>query len=100
MLFGLRASFARLGLALALFALALVLVVAAFVQPNDPAVDRILKEAAEILRRNGKEPALDGYRSGKRQRAWELTSAIWSAVGAMGFDYALPPATCRGATRR
>jgi hypothetical protein len=46
--------------------------VAAFVQPNDPAVDRILKKAAEILRRNDKEPALDGYRSGKRQRAWEL----------------------------
>ena len=35
MLFGLRASFARLGLALALFALALVLVVAAFVQLID-----------------------------------------------------------------
>jgi hypothetical protein len=34
-LFGLRASFARLGLALALFALALVLVVAAFVQLID-----------------------------------------------------------------
>jgi hypothetical protein len=67
--------------------------VAAFVQPNDPAVDRILKKAAEILRRNGKEPALDGYRSGKRQRAWELTSAIWSAVSATGLDYTLPPAS-------
>lgn len=64
--------------------------VAAFVQPNEPAVERLLKQAADILRRNGKPPALDGYRSGSK-RAWELTSAIWSAVAAMGLDYALPP---------
>ena len=66
--------------------------VAAFVQPNEPAVERLLKQAADILRKNGKHPALDGYRSGNK-RAWELTSAIWSAVAAMGLDYALPPAS-------
>lgn len=63
---------------------------AAFVQPNDPAVERVLKKAAEILRRNGREGALDGY-SGGAKRAWELTSAIWTAVGSLGLDYALPP---------
>ena len=66
--------------------------VAAFVQPNEPAVERLLKQAADILRNNGKPPALDGYRGGSK-RAWELTSAIWSAVAAMGLDYALPPAS-------
>ena len=66
--------------------------VAAFVQPNEPAVERLLKQAADILRKNGKHPALDGYRGGSK-RAWELTSAIWSAVAAMGLDYALPPAS-------
>ena len=66
--------------------------VAAFVQPNEPAVERLLKQAADILRKNGKPPALDGYRGGSK-RAWELTSAIWSAVTAMGLDYALPPAS-------
>jgi very-short-patch-repair endonuclease len=66
--------------------------VAAFVQPNDPAVDRVLKRAAEILRQNGKMPALDGY-SGGSKRAWELMSGIWSAVAAMRLDYALPPAS-------
>jgi very-short-patch-repair endonuclease len=66
--------------------------VAAFVQPNEPAVERLLKQAADVLRKNGKQPALDGYRGGS-QRAWELTSAIWSAVAAMGLDYALPPAS-------
>ncbi|MGZ5985063.1 MAG: hypothetical protein ACXWK7_08990, partial [Caulobacteraceae bacterium] len=35
----------------------------AFVMPNDPAVDRILKAASETLRRAGKPSELDGYRS-------------------------------------
>ena len=66
--------------------------VAAFVQPNEPAVERLLKQAAEILRKHGKSPAIDGYRGGSK-RAWELTSGIWSAVSALGLDYALPPAS-------
>ena len=66
--------------------------VAAFVQPNEPAVERILKQAAEVLRKAGKPAALNGYEGGAR-RAWELASAIWAAVGAMGLDYALPPAS-------
>jgi very-short-patch-repair endonuclease len=66
--------------------------VAAFVQPNDPAVERLLKHAAEVLRKNGKNPALDGYKGGSKH-AWELASGIWSAIAAMGLDYALPPAS-------
>ncbi|WPB57380.1 DUF3320 domain-containing protein [Xylophilus sp. GOD-11R] len=66
--------------------------VAAFVQPNDPAVDRLLKQAAEVLRNNNKNPALDGYAGGNK-RAWELASAIWSAIASLGLDYALPPAS-------
>lgn len=66
--------------------------VAAFVQPNDPAVDRLLKKTAEILRKNGKSPALDGYAGGNK-RAWELASGIWSATAQLGIDYALPPAS-------
>ena len=66
--------------------------VAAFVQPNAPAIDRLLKQAADILRKKGKQTALDGYKGGPK-RAWELTSAIWSAVSALGLDYALPPAS-------
>lgn len=65
---------------------------AAFVQPNEPAVERLLKQAAEILRKNDRNPALDGYNGGPK-RAWELASGIWSAVAAMGLDYALPPAS-------
>ncbi|WP_208852361.1 DUF3320 domain-containing protein [Roseomonas genomospecies 6] len=64
--------------------------IAAFVQPNDPAVERVLKKAANILRQNGKSGALNGYEGGPK-RAWELATAIWGAVGALGLDYALPP---------
>lgn len=66
--------------------------VAAFVQPNDPAVDKVLKAASEVLHRAGKSGAIDGYNQGPK-RAWELTSAIWSAVVAHGLAYSLPPAS-------
>lgn len=66
--------------------------VAAHVLPNDPAVARLLKSAAAILEANGRPAGLNGYREGP-ERAWELASAIWSAVAAMGLNYALPPAS-------
>ncbi|MFS2135766.1 DUF3320 domain-containing protein [Duganella sp. Dugasp56] len=66
--------------------------VAAFVQPNELAVDRLLKQTAEVLRKAGKSAAIDGYAGGAK-RAWELTSALWSAVAGLGLDYALPPAS-------
>jgi very-short-patch-repair endonuclease len=65
---------------------------AAFVQPNEPAVERILKQAAEWLHRHGKPSGLDGYAGGAK-RAWELAGAIWGAVAALNLDYALPPAS-------
>lgn len=66
--------------------------VAAFVQPNELAIDRVLKQVAEVLRSHGKPPGLNGYGGGTK-RAWELVSALWSAVAAWGIDYALPPAS-------
>ena len=66
--------------------------IAAFVQPNEPAIEHLLKNAAEILRKHNKDSALNGYEGGPR-RAWDLASAIWAAVGAWGLDYSLPPAS-------
>ena len=66
--------------------------VAAFVQPNEPAIERLLKQTAEVLHQHGKSRALDGYNGGAK-RAWELTSAVWTAIAGMGLDYALPPAS-------
>lgn len=80
--------------------------VAAFVQPNDPAVDKVLKKSAELLREHGKDAALDGYKQGGSKRAWELAGAVWGAISSMKLDYALPPASfehrgqkIRGATQ-
>ena len=66
--------------------------VAAFVQPNDPAVDRVLKAAAQALQAGGKSGSIDGYTHGAK-RAWELASAIWTAVLQRKLHYALPPAS-------
>ena len=65
---------------------------AAFIQPNDPAVEHILKSAAGVLHRARKSAAIDGYKHGAK-RAWELASAVWGAVVAMRLDYSLPPAS-------
>ncbi|WP_210386374.1 hypothetical protein [Methylobacterium soli] len=41
---------------------------AAFVMPNDPAVDRILKAAFDVLRRARKKDGIDGYEAKSRTR--------------------------------
>ena len=66
---------------------------AAFSMPNDPAVDRILRDASLILRQAGKPDGIDGYKSGSRQRVWEITSAIYAAICNLGVTYAMPPAS-------
>lgn len=65
----------------------------AFAMPNDPAVDRVLKSASDVLRRAGKPDGIDGYERKSRGRTWELASAIWSAVCGLRLSYALPPAS-------
>ncbi len=65
----------------------------AFVMPNDPAIDRILKAASDVLRRAGRTDGIDGYAAGSRSRVWELASAIWAAVCGLRLSYALPPAS-------
>ncbi len=65
----------------------------AFVMPDDPAVDRVLKAASDVLRRAGRRDAIDGYQGGSRERVWEIASAIWSAVCGFELAYALPPAS-------
>ncbi len=66
---------------------------AAFIMPNDPAVGRMLKDAGEVLRRAGEQPAIDGYQSRSRTRVWQIASAIWTAVSSRRLVYAEPPAS-------
>lgn len=66
---------------------------AAFCMPNDPAIDKVLKSASNVLRRAGRPDAIDGYQEKSRQRVWELASAIWSAVCSYQISYSVPPAS-------
>lgn len=66
---------------------------AAFSMPNDPAIDRVLRDASTILHKAGKPDGIDGYRSSSSQRVWEIASAIYTAIGNLGISYALPPAS-------
>src|SRR5271165_7560795 len=64
---------------------------AAFVRPTDPSIDVILREAADKLSDAGRNPAIDGYRTAKKARAWELAEAIWAALVGHSIAYVLPP---------
>lgn len=66
---------------------------AAFSQPNDPAVDKILRSAGDVLQKAGKSSTIDAYESGSRERVWEIASAIYAAIVNLGLTYAYPPAS-------
>lgn len=64
---------------------------ASFSMPNDPAVDRVLRDTSLILRKANKPDGIDGYKSGSRKRVWEIASGIYTAIANLGITYALPP---------
>lgn len=68
-------------------------IVAAFVQPNDPAIQTILRAASKKLEREGQRSALDGYHSQSPRRVYIVTEAIWAAVCQQDLTYAVPPAS-------
>jgi len=65
-------------------------ILAAFVQPNDPAVARIIRNASDLLRASGKTDSFEGYQ-GSKTRVWEQVQAIWNAVCRMDVRYINPP---------
>ena len=68
-------------------------ILAAFVQPNSPFIQEILRTAAKVLEANGRNPMLDGYQSKSRKRVGEMVNAIWSAVVKQDLAYSEPPAS-------
>jgi hypothetical protein len=66
---------------------------AAFVWPNDPAVEAVLREAATKLESAGRDASIDGYRLGRKARSWEIAEAIWAALASHGIKYIVPPAS-------
>ena len=68
-------------------------IIAAFIQPNHPAVESLLRDTGEVLRQSGLPDGLEGYQSGSPRRVGQLIAALWSAVAAQGLHYAVPPAS-------
>ncbi|MEP9349145.1 DUF3320 domain-containing protein [Xanthobacter sp. KR7-225] len=66
---------------------------AAFVMPNDPAVEALLRTASEALVRNRIPSGMDGYQSGDPRRARILAAAIYAATASLSLHYAEPPAS-------
>ena len=66
---------------------------AAFCTPNNPAVDTILGEAADILRRGNPEVRLEGYAHGQRTAVWNIAQAVYAAIANRHLAYSTPPAS-------
>ena len=66
---------------------------AAFSLPNNPAVDRLIFQAAELLTQSDAARSMNGYQSKNREEAWAQISAIYSAIGATQLHYSNPPAS-------
>ena len=66
---------------------------AAFSLPNNPVIDRVLHEAAELLAKGGKSAAIKGYQSKNREDVWSQISAIYSALARKSLRYSVPPAS-------
>lgn len=67
---------------------------AAFVQPNHPAVKEIIKKAGEILRSRGKDASFSGYQTlPNLEPIFDTVEALWDAVKSFKFNYSNPPAS-------
>ncbi|MCS6290683.1 MAG: DUF4011 domain-containing protein [Nitrospira sp.] len=66
---------------------------AAFSLPNNPAVDRMIFQAGELLAKAGGGRSMNGYQSKNREDVWAQISALYSAIGASGLHYSEPPAS-------
>lgn len=65
--------------------------IAAFVTPNEQAIDNLLRRASLLLEDAGHEAGINGYQSKDPSRAYMLVSAIWSAAAELSLTYAEPP---------
>lgn len=65
---------------------------AAFVQPNHPAIEPVLAAARQILERRTGSSATQGYQSGP-QRVDEIARAVYEALLARKIKYSDPPAS-------
>ncbi|TNF28003.1 MAG: DUF3320 domain-containing protein [Deltaproteobacteria bacterium] len=66
---------------------------AAFVLPNQPAIETVLKVARRHLERLVGDPSFNGYQERSRQRVVAMSAAIYGAIQDLGITYVNPPAS-------
>src|SRR5580658_5320709 len=66
-------------------------ILAAFVEPNDPAVGKLLHLTSDQLRKVGKPDSLEGYQTPGKTRVWEQVEALWRAICLLDIRYVNPP---------
>ena len=65
-------------------------ILAAFVEPNDPAIATLLRLTSDHLRMAGKPDGLEGYQTASKARVWEQVEALWRTVGSLDIRYVNP----------
>ena len=73
---------------------------AAYVLPNDAAVDGALSACARTLEASTNDSALDGYQSKDPVRALRIAESVYAALAGMDITYANPPASFETAGQR
>ncbi|PNW58740.1 UNVERIFIED_CONTAM: hypothetical protein BEN50_06005 [Euhalothece sp. KZN 001] len=66
---------------------------ACFVTPNHPVISQILKKVSDTLKRNRKDPSLEGYQSEIPSRVDEMVKALYETFAHFGIGYIDPPAS-------
>jgi len=66
---------------------------AAFVSPNDPAVEALLPAVGAKLQELTSDSALNGYQSRDPQRVAHIAAAVYAVLQARGLGYINPPAS-------
>ena len=68
-------------------------ILAAFVTPNHPAIEQVLRDAAVILEVWTQNPSLSGYQVRDSKRTFLMTAAIYTAIRNLSLTYINPPAS-------
>jgi hypothetical protein len=68
-------------------------ILAAFVLPNHPTTEQILRDAAQLLAQWTGDPSLSGYQQKDAKRVLMMTAAVYTALQRLGITYVNPPAS-------
>ena len=66
-------------------------ILAAFVLPNHPAIEPVLRKASELIGQKTGDSSLSGYQSKSVKRVAQISAAIYAALQSESLSYINPP---------